>query len=78
MPAKAVSDLVEWDEPSGNNSMNGAEDRLSDLLKGELGVDELIAGSPGTPAITDDRPINEYYLIRRWRSPANEARAMLQ
>ena len=78
MPAKAVSDLVEWEKPSGNNSMDAAEDRLSDLLKGELGVDELIAGSPGTPAITDDRPINEYYLIRRWRSPANEARAMLQ
>ena len=78
MPAKAVSDLVEWDKPASNNSMDAAEDRLSDLLKGELGVDELIAGSPGTPAITDDRPINEYYLIRRWRSPTSEASAMLQ
>jgi hypothetical protein len=78
MPAKAVSDLVEWDAISGNNSMDAAEDRLSDLLRGEVAVDELIAGSPGTPAITDDRPINEYYLIRRWRSPANQVRAMLQ
>ena len=78
MPAKAVSDLVEWDKPSGKNSMDTAENRLSDLLKGELGVDELIAGSPGTPAITDDRPINEYYLLRRWRSRANEAGSMPQ
>jgi hypothetical protein len=48
--------------------MNAAEHRLSDLLRGELQVDALISASPNTPALTDDRPINEYYALRQWRS----------
>jgi hypothetical protein len=40
---------------------------LDDLLKGELTLDSLIASSPDTPALTDDRPINEYYLVRKLR-----------
>ena len=42
-----------------------APDR-SGLLDGELQVDALIAASPNTPALTDDRPINEYYAVRQW------------
>ena len=64
MPADAVRDLTEWDEPSADGPMDAAEDRLSDLLKGESTLDQLLAGSPDTPALTDDRPINEYYLVR--------------
>jgi hypothetical protein len=40
---------------------------LDDLLRGELTLDSLIAASPDTPALTDDRPINEYYLVRKLR-----------
>lgn len=64
MPARAVGDFTEWDEPSGDGPVDAAEDRLSDLLKGETSLDQLIAGSPETPALTDDRPINEYYVLR--------------
>ena len=78
MPAKALSDLAEWDAPSGNGIRDAAEDRLSDLLKGELSLDELVAGSPGTPALTDDRAINEYYLVRRWLGHENTASAMIR
>ena len=64
MPADAVRDFMEWDEPSPDGPMDAAEDRLSDLLKGESTLDQLIAGSPDTPPLTDDRPINEYYVVR--------------
>jgi spermidine synthase len=64
MPANAVSDLTEWDPSSGDGPIDAAEDRMGDLLRGELSLDPLIAGSPNTPALTDDRPINEYYIVR--------------
>jgi hypothetical protein len=44
-----------------------ASEQLDDLLRGELTLDSLIAASPDTPALTDDRPINEYYLVRKLR-----------
>ena len=65
MPTTAVRDLTEWDPPSGDGPVDAAEDRMSDLLKGEPTLDSLIAGSPDTPALTDDRPINEYYIVRQ-------------
>jgi hypothetical protein len=71
MPAQAVRDLTEWDPPENGEPMDAAEDRLSDLLQGELAVDRLIAASPDTPALTDDRPINEYYALRQWRQAGN-------
>ena len=76
MPASAVSDLAEWDTPPGTRA--AAQDRLSDLLKGELALHPLIAGAPATPALTDDRAINEYYLVRRWLGHENTATAMIQ
>jgi spermidine synthase len=66
MPAGAVRDLTEWDDTAKGGVMDAAEHRLSDLLHGELQVDALIAASPNTPALTDDRPINEYYALRQW------------
>ena len=65
MPGLAVRDLTEWDPPSPGGPLEAAEDRLGDLLRGETTLDPLIAGSPDTPALTDDRPINEYYVLRR-------------
>ncbi len=66
MPDKAVSDLVEWDISPGEAPRDAARDMLDGLLRGQLSTDQLIAASPRTPAITDDRPINEYYMVRRW------------
>jgi hypothetical protein len=33
----------------------------------EIQLDDLIRQNPGIPALQDDRPINEYYLMRNWR-----------
>jgi spermidine synthase len=63
LPAAAAADLIEWDkEPSPEN-------RFSHLLNYELPIDQLIAASPTTPALSDDRPINEYYLVRQELRP---------
>jgi spermidine synthase len=63
LPAAAAADLVEWD-PQPN-----PEARFAHLLNRELPIDQLIAASPATPALSDDRPINEYYLLRRELRP---------
>jgi hypothetical protein len=59
LPARAAADLVEW-EPE-----QSAHSRFEHLLQNELGIDQLVAMSPATPALSDDRPINEYYVLRR-------------
>ncbi|MDQ1390013.1 MAG: spermidine synthase, partial [Acidobacteriaceae bacterium] len=59
LPAPAAADLVEW-EPE-----QSAQSRFEHLLQNELGIDQLVAMSPATPALSDDRPINEYYVLRR-------------
>jgi spermidine synthase len=65
MPAAAVNDLTEWNSPS-EDGPSGATDQLDDLLSDEVQIDTLVAASPKTPALTDDRPINEYYILRKW------------
>lgn len=63
IPAAAAADLVEWD-PQPN-----VEARFAHLLNFELPIDQLISSSPTTPALSDDRPINEYYLVRKELRP---------
>ena len=41
-----------------------AEEQFSRLLAQEVPVAELIGEDPGVPALDDDRPINEHYLLR--------------
>lgn len=54
LPALAAADLVEWGpQPS-------AEARFAEILHNEVPIDQLISASPATPALSDDRPINEY------------------
>jgi spermidine synthase len=60
LPALAATDFVEWGpEPS-------AEGQFASLMDNEMPIDQLIAASPATPALSDDRPITEYYDLR-WR-----------
>jgi len=59
MPERAVADLLEWG-PEDN-----AGDQLGDVLDQELPLDDMIRQDPAVPALQDDRPINEYYLLRR-------------
>ena len=63
LPAAAATDLVEWD------AQPDAEARFAHLLDRELPIDQLVAASPATPALSDDRPINEYYLVRKEMRP---------
>lgn len=59
MPARASSDLMEWG-PHAN-----AEEQFASVLASEISIDDLINQAPETPALRDDKPVNEYYLIRR-------------
>lgn len=57
-PPAAAADLVEWG-PSQT-----AEQQFAALLKNEVPVDQVIDLDPSAPALEDDRPINEYGLLR--------------
>ncbi len=58
MPPAAQADLMEW-FPREMTPKNVVDS----MLGRELSMDQLMAGSD--VAITDDRPINEYYVLRR-------------
>jgi spermidine synthase len=66
MPASAVADFAEWSESPGDDAATAASLQFYNLLQQETSVDRWIGESPATPALTDDRPINEYYVLRRW------------
>ena len=42
-----------------------AEEQFARVLNQEVSMDEIIAWVPNVPALQDDRPINEYFLLRR-------------
>jgi hypothetical protein len=58
MPARAVTDFLEW----GPNQNPEKQFRL--VVTNPVSMDNLIALSPDTPALQDDRPVNEYYFLR--------------
>jgi predicted membrane-bound spermidine synthase len=60
MPPTAVQDLMEWG-PQATPQL-----QFSSILATELSVDQLIAKSPRSPALSDDRPVNEYFMLRRY------------
>jgi len=61
LPAAAAADLVEWG-PYATPAQ-----QFEAVLKNEFPLSQLIEQSPSTPALQDDRPINEYFLLRRIR-----------
>ena len=61
LPPAAASDFVEWgpeDTPEGQFEI---------LLRNEFPLSAMIAGWPDAPPLQDDRPMNEYYLLRSLR-----------
>jgi spermidine synthase len=58
MPASAVSDMMEW------GPAPSPAEQMKRLLSGQMSIDAIVAYSAATPALTDDRPINEYFLLR--------------
>ena len=66
MPPEAVADMVEWAHlQPGVTARDMLLSAFTELLKHEWNIDEMIAESPSTPSLRDDRPINEYYILRR-------------
>jgi spermidine synthase len=58
LPARAAADLIEWQEGET------APETMDRVLAGEKKVDDLIALDAGQAPITDEHPINEYFLLR--------------
>jgi spermidine synthase len=77
MPANAVADFTEWSNRDNNNDDKtaAASRQLNNLLTQELPVDQLIDKAPNAPALTDDRPVNEYFALRHWLRAENPAAA---
>ena len=65
MPAQARQDLLEW------NPQARVEDRFARALGSEVSLDSLMDGAPWSPALQDDRPENEYYVLRQWLPERN-------
>jgi spermidine synthase len=59
MPASAIRDLMEWSHAPS------AELEFADLLDSEISPGQMIAEAPRAPALADDQPVNEYYVLRR-------------
>ena len=67
LPAAAVRDLQEWNPPAGPERIFAA------LLALERSPANVIAAHPEVPAMQDDRPVNEYFLLRSLRRGDNIA-----
>lgn len=63
MPPAAATDMMEWGPGTDPEAV------FSHLLQTEISIDQLLTLSPRTPALSDDRPINEYYLFRSSMQP---------
>ena len=65
MPGTAITDMMEWGPETG------PERQLAKVLNSELSLDQIIAQAPDAPALKDDRPVNEYFLLRFLRQGAH-------
>ena len=61
MPATAKKDLLEW------NDSQDVPAYLGQVVTNELSIDKLLNPNPQIQ-ITDDRPFNEYFLLRRLKN----------
>jgi len=64
LPPAARADLLEW-SPPGTDPAAFIQDQV---LGRELVAQGLMGPAEG-PRITDDRPFNEYFVMRRWLGP---------
>jgi spermidine synthase len=58
-PKAAIQDMMEW------GPAPTPEEQFGLLVSHAFPAEEMISRSPRTPALQDDRPINEYYWLRR-------------
>ncbi|NOT31258.1 MAG: fused MFS/spermidine synthase [Planctomycetes bacterium] len=69
MPAAAQADLVEW-QPGTRPS-----EHFAAVLAREIPLETLQRMVPGAQALRDDRPVNEYFLLRRLHASRGTTRA---
>jgi hypothetical protein len=59
MPKSAIADMMEWGpQPT-------PEKQFAVVLESEFPIDQMIAEAPNAPPLQDDRPVNEYYVLRQ-------------
>ncbi|MGA9390318.1 MAG: fused MFS/spermidine synthase [Candidatus Sulfotelmatobacter sp.] len=58
MPTKAVADMMEW------GPAETPDEQFDLMLSKKMTTEQLIALAPAIAALQDDRPINEYFLLR--------------
>jgi len=59
LPPAAAADFVEW------GPAHSSEEMFAEVLNAEMSIDKVTAADPRVPPIQDDRPINEYFFLRR-------------
>jgi spermidine synthase len=64
LPPDAARDLMEWGPASS------PQEQFEIVLSHEISLDGLIQQAPNAPALQDDHPVNEYFVLRRLRDPA--------
>ncbi|HTZ96735.1 MAG TPA: fused MFS/spermidine synthase [Terriglobales bacterium] len=63
MPSSAARDLTEW------GPEKTAAGNFALVLGKEETIEEVLARDVQAPALTDDRPVNEFYALRRYVRP---------
>lgn len=63
LPPPAAADLVEW------GPATDAEAQFAEVLRQEVSLESLIKQAPAVQALQDDRPVNEYFILRRVEDP---------
>jgi spermidine synthase len=61
LPPSAAQDLLAW------GPRPTATEQFQAVVGAEFSVQSLIRADPSAPALSDDRPVNEYYFLRRLR-----------
>ena len=69
MPATAVNDLVEW------GPFRTPRDQFESVIRSEVPLNVWMGFDPNAPALADDAPVNEYYLLRTWKPTEALARS---
>jgi hypothetical protein len=70
LPPNAARDLIEWGPASTPQEQFGL------VLSHELSLQALTEKSASVPALQDDHPVNEYFIVRRLRDPAFQSTAI--
>jgi spermidine synthase len=60
LPSAAAVDFIEWGPEAD------VQKQFQTILDRQVAIDKIVALAPRTPALRDDEPINEYYLLRSW------------